>query len=70
MYYVSLCVAIALSLLTKCDIFFRRKNTPHYKRDLTIDPSMNMTSNLLDAIPNLDLSSQPEVHNTCSNNIL
>lgn len=38
---------------------FRRKNTPHYKRDLAIDP--NVGNNLLDAIPNLDLSQSPQV---------
>ena len=40
---------------------FRRKNTPHYKRDIQVDHSMS-TNLLLDATPNLDLKAQPEVN--------
>lgn len=41
----------------------KRKNTPHYKRDLAIDP--NVGNNLLDAIPNLDLSKSPQIITEC-----
>jgi hypothetical protein len=41
-------------------LYFRRKNTPHYKRDIQVDHSIG-SNLLLDATPNLDLKAQPEV---------
>ena len=41
--------------------FFRRKNTPHFKRDLAIDPTVNIATGLMDAIPQLDLGAMPLV---------
>jgi len=38
----------------------KRKNTPHYKRDLAIDPAIGGSVGLMDAIPQLDLSKPPQ----------
>jgi len=37
----------------------KRKNTPHFKRDLAIDPTVNIATGLMDAIPQLDLGAMP-----------